>query len=537
MFCVPEPTLGTNPQVPESTPVLATTATANDRVVSDIESQLGDIDIQRGSLSRSGLRLQSEILPDQASRLAWLASVIPSIDGTGIVYTSTVRDAEQVAMWLQYKGIEAKAYHGNVVSDDFADSNVYRIHLEDLLMNNQIKVLVATSALGMGYDKPDLAFVFHYQAPGSVVAYYQQVGRAGRGITNSVGVLLSGEEDHQIQEFFRRSAFPPELHVNDILQALSDSDGLSTTELEAQTNLSRGQIEKALKLLRAENPAPVLKDGGKWLRTPVHYEMDRDRIDHLTNQREQEWREIGEYIATQSCKMEFLGNSLDDSSIVECGICSSCTGEPVVATQVDQNMAHEAGAFLKQSEGEIKPRKRFAAGAFPEYGWSGNIPAELQASEGKFLSRWGDAGWGATVANAKQSDMFGDELVEAMGEMIQNRWQPGVTWVCCVPSLNHPTLVPEFAQKLADRLGLPFYDVVTKSKDNAPQKEQQNSFHQCKNLDGVFHVSPDLPEGDVLLVDDVVDSGWTFTTIAALLRQNRCGQVYPAALASSSVSG
>ncbi|UTS82235.1 RecQ family ATP-dependent DNA helicase [Phaeobacter piscinae] len=523
-------------QVPENTPVLATTATANNRVVNDIINQLGNIGIQRGPLSRAGLRLQSEVLPDQASRLAWLARVIPSLEGTGIVYTSTTRDAEQVAQWLRLKGIAAEAYHGSVESDEFEDSNTYRIHLEDLLMRNRIKVLVATSALGMGYDKPDLAFVFHYQAPGSVVSYYQQVGRAGRGVANSVGVLLSGEEDNQIQDFFRRAAFPPEQHVEDLLQALEDSDGMSTLELEARTNLSRGQIEKVLKLLRAENPSPVIKDANKWQRTPVRYVMDRDRISHLERQRQREWDEVGSYIATQSCKMEFLGKSLDDETVRPCGVCVSCTGVPVISPQIDQNMVHEAGVFLKHSEGVIKPRKRFVPGAFSEYGWSGNIAAALQASEGRFLSRWGDAGWGTTVAKAKHDNLFGDELVEAMSEMIKDRWQPKIDWVCSVPSLNHPTLVPEFAQKLANRLGLPFVDVVTKAKVNAPQKEQQNSFHQCRNLDGVFHVSPEIPAGDVLLVDDVIDSGWTFTTIAALLRQAGCGQVYPAALASSSVS-
>src|SRR5690554_1558272 len=253
--------------LPANTPVLGTTATANNRVVVDIQNQLGNIEIHRGPLIRESLALQTMVLPDQASRLAWLAQVVPTLLGTGIVYTLTVRDAEQVAEWLSANGIDARAYHGNVEHDGFENSNAYRQHLEELLLNNQLKVLVATTALGMGYDKPDLSFVIHYQAPGSIVAYYQQVGRAGRGIEHAVGVLMSGVEDQDIHEFFRDSAFPPEAQVNEILRTLEQSEGLSIRRLEEQTNLRYGQIEKVLKLLSVENPAPVIKEGSRWRRT------------------------------------------------------------------------------------------------------------------------------------------------------------------------------------------------------------------------------------------------------------------------------
>src|SRR5690606_32851836 len=227
--------------LPANTGVLGTTATANNRVVADIQTQLGNIQIHRGPLTRESLALQTMVLPDQASRLAWLVQVIPTLPGTGIVYTLTVRDAEQVAEWLVVNGIDAKAYHGSVDADGFENSNAYRQHLEELLLNNQLKVLVATTALGMGYDKPDLSFVIHYQAPGSIVAYYQQVGRAGRGIAHAVGVLMSGVEDQDIHQFFRESAFPSEAHVNEILWVLEQSDGLSIRSIEEQTNLRHGQ--------------------------------------------------------------------------------------------------------------------------------------------------------------------------------------------------------------------------------------------------------------------------------------------------------
>lgn len=525
-------------QLPANTPVLGTTATANNRVVVDIQQQIGNIQIQRGQLGRDSLSLQTLVLPDQPSRLAWLAQVIPTLPGTGIVYTLTVRDAEQVADWLTQNGIVARAYHGSVEAEGFENSNTYRQHLEGVLLSNQLKVLVATTALGMGYDKPDLSFVIHYQAPGSIVGYYQQVGRAGRGIDRALGVLMSGTEDEDIHEFFRNSAFPSEDHVNQILNLLAQCDGLTIRAIEEQTNLRHGQIEKVLKLLSVENPAPVIKVDSQWRRTPVPYAMDHARIAHLTGQREQEWQEVQAYLTDAGCKMTYLRRALDDVDAAPCGKCSSCLGRPVVDVQIDAPLAHRAASFLKQAEMPIQSKAQVAANAFVEYGFRGNLPQNLRAREGRVLSRWGDAGWGGMVAKHKHANHFGDELVEAMAEMIQQRWQPAPspTWVCCVPSRNHPELVPDFARRLAACLALPFVDAVAKVRDNQPQKGQQNRFHQCRNLDGVFTINQPVPSEAVLLIDDIVDSGWTLAVLAALLQQAGSGAVFPVALSSSSVS-
>ncbi|MDH5785919.1 MAG: RecQ family ATP-dependent DNA helicase [Chromatiales bacterium] len=530
-------------QLPANTPVLGTTATANQRVVEDIQQQIGDVRIQRGALSRESLSLQTMVLPDQPSRLAWLARVIPTLPGTGIVYTLTVRDAEQVAEWLRRNGIDARAYHGSVESEEFLNSNAYRQHLEELLLNNQLKVLVATTALGMGYDKPDLSFVIHYQAPGSIVAYYQQVGRAGRGIEQAYGVLMSGTEDQDIHEFFRNSAFPDEAHVYEILDLLAQVDGLSIRAIEEQTNLRHGQIEKVLKLMSVENPAPVVKVGSQWRRTAVNYEMDHARIAHLTGQREQEWAQVQSYLTDTGCKMVYLRRALDDVNPAPCGKCNSCLARAVVDVGMDAQLAHAAASFLKQAEMVISPRKQVApsdaetARAFPVYQFPRRL-GELQAHEGRVLSRWGDAGWGGLVRDAKHANHFGDDLVEAMAEMIQQRWhpEPAPSWVCCVPSLNHPELVPDFASRLAARLGLPFVDAVEKVHDNQPQKMQQNGFHQCHNLDGVFDITQGYEGQPVFLVDDVIDSGWTLSVIAALLIRAGSGPVFPVALASTSVN-
>lgn len=524
-------------QLPPNTPALGTTATANNRVVEDIRQQLGDISIQRGPLARDSLALDAIPLADQPTRLAWLAEMIPQLVGSGIVYTLTTRDAELVATWLRKNDITAYAYYSGVSLPEIPDTDSAREFLEQSLLTNDIKVLVATTALGMGYDKPDLGFVIHYQMPGSIIGYYQQVGRAGRGINHAVGILLSGVEDRAIHYFFRESAFPSEERVAAVLQVLEEHEGLTLRDIEVHTNLRNKQIEKILKLLVTENPSPVVYQDRLWRRTAVHFSMDRQRIAHLTEQRTRELSEVEHYIATDECKMLFLRRALDEPTSERCGKCSSCLHRPLLNTFLDPERVNSAKIFVRHADLPLILNKQVAPSAFEQYGFNGNFPLNMRGHEGRILSRWGDAGWGTMVAEGKHAGRFQDELVDACAEMILERWhpEPAPTWVCCVPSRAHPSLVPDFTQRLAEKLALPFVDVIAKVMDNYPQKLQQNRYHQCKNLDGVFSISQPLPAGPVLLVDDVVDSGWTLTVLTALLRQSGCPDVYPVALASTSV--
>lgn len=531
--------IGVLRQMPPNTPVLGTTATANDRVIKDINDLLGDVDVQRGALVRPSLCLQAVRMPDQGARLAWLAQNVPALPGTGIVYVLTVRDAEIVASWLNQQGISAHAYYSGATKDGFANSDEYRRFLEERLLENDMKALVATTALGMGYDKPDIGFVIHYQAPGSVVAYYQQVGRAGRAIDSAYGILLSGREDDDIHEYFRRTAFPREEEVNLILRVLGSSDGLTMHELQRRVNMRQGQIEKVLKLLSLESPAPVIKEGQHWKRTAVSFRMDRERMRHLTRQREEEWQEVLDYINTRGCLMAYLQKTLNDPHAAECGRCANCMGKPVVAAEFDHALAVSAYRFLRHNEFPIKPRKKIPVGALEKFEFPRNLPADLRASEGRVLSRWNDAGWGIQVAEDKQNGRFRDDLVEAITDMYRHRWrpEPAAEWVVCVPSQRHPELVPDFARRLAQRLELPFVDAIHKIRENQPQKMQENSFHQCRNLDGAFSVPCSVPDSPVLLVDDIMDSGWTVTILAVLLHRAGSGPVYPVALASTSTGG
>ena len=436
--------------IPSNVPIIGTTATANDRVVNDVRTQLGDIEIQRGGLIRETLELQTIRLPTQAERLAWLAEYIHELPGTGIIYALTKRDAEQVASWLTEQRVDARAYYSGATCEGFENSTAYRQDLEAKLLGNEIKALVATTALGMGYDKPDLGFVVHYQAPGSVVAYYQQVGRAGRGIERAIGILMSGDEDSEIHEYFRRTAFPKENWVSAVLTALDESDGLSIREMESAVNLRQGQIEQVLKYLSVANPAPVLKQGSKWHRTPVAYSLDRKNIERLTGQRLQEWQEVQRFLDEQGCLMEFLARALDDKDPRPCGRCANCLGEEsVVGKTFKQSTAISAARFLRQSELPLKCNKQVPKDAFQNYEFRGTIPGELRANTGRILSRWGDAGWGRIVAEDKEAGRFRHELVAATVELINDRWQPNPppAWVTCVPSLSNRHLVPGFASR------------------------------------------------------------------------------------------
>lgn len=448
--------------------------------------------------------------------------------------------------WLRSKGHNVEAYHSKINGggEDEAQSKGVgrREQLEDLLLNNGVKALVSTVALGMGFDKPDLGFVIHFQRPGSVVHYYQQVGRAGRAVEHAFGIMLSGEEDKEISGYFIRTAFPPQANVDEVLRALNAAaGGLSVSALERHINLHRGSIEKVLKLLATETPSPVAKMGSAWHATPVRYEMDHVRIRHLCEIREAEQAQMLEYLKTSDCLMQFLGRALDDPEAAPCGKCANCQGHAVVPISVNSALTNEAAVFLKRNFQPIESRKRWPAKAvFVHYPFNTlNIEEHIRAAEGRALSLWGDAGWGQLVREGKYtSGRYAEELVEGSLQMI-DAWRPTPTptWVTCVPSLTHPDLVPDFATRLAGRMGLPFVPCVKKVRQNSQQKTMQNSYQQVNNLDGVFNIdSAAMPKGSVLLVDDMVDSRWTITVVAALLRHAGCAAVHPLALALNSQS-
>lgn len=561
-------------RLPANVPVLATTATANGRVIEDVKAQLGGVvDVSRGSLVRESLYLQNIRLDRQEDRLAWLAETLPRMDGTGVIYALTVRDAERVARWLRTCGISAYAYSGSCTPPPDMDSSfraelerddkyvaakasekeedvsaAYRVFLEDALLANRIKVLVATSALSMGFDKPDMKFVIHYQRPKSVVDYYQQVGRAGRGVASACGILLNGAEDDEIAEYFIGSAFPAEDVVNLVLKTLLSGDGMSRNDLQKALNLKWGKIEQVLKFVMSEVPQPIVKNGSKYCATPaaVNYTVPVDRIARFTTQLRQELAHMDEYVRYDGCLMDFLCQELESPMETHaCGHCQCCNPGQKVGFTAQSSLTQRAADFLRKSHVPIKPRakwmdKESVQDVF-EVGKYLAIPESLRMDAGLALTSYGSGEWGRLVIDGKyhaKPSCFDDHLVAACVEMYGN-WKPAKkpTWVTCVPSLRHPDLVPGFARRFAAAVGLPFVPCVVKIRETEEQKKQANSFMQQNNLISVFGLSGNVPQGDCLLIDDMVDSKWTLTIVSAILRQAGVASVTPMVLADSSTAG
>jgi ATP-dependent DNA helicase RecQ len=504
--------------LPDGVPVLCTTATANDRVVEDVVAQLGhDLLLLRGTLDRRSLALDVLHLPTQAERLAWLAQAIPMLPGTGIVYALTIDDARRVAAWLAAHGIAARAYTG----DDPLEG---RLEVESMLQNNELKCVVATSALGMGYDKPDLAFVVHFQMPGSAIAYYQQVGRAGRALENAVAIGLVGHEDRQIQDYFINTAFPPRPEAEQVMALLDEDEWMTTRSLERDVNMRHARLENMLKILEVEGV--VERNRGKWRRTPREWEYPQARVEGVTAARRAEQDRMREYLEGSGCRMEFLQLELNDPSAAPCGRCSWCTGDHLVPVEIDRELAREAVAFLRGRTLSLEPRKQWPDGK--------KIAVEQRAEVGHILSHYADGGWGTQVKEQREAGAYSDEVAWALADLVaKQKFDPDVEWVTCVPSLRSPELVADLARRVADRLRLPFAAVVTKAKEAAPQREMSNSAQQCANVLGAFALIGPMPKGAVLLIDDLVDSGWTMTVIAALVREHGGGAVHPTLLAQS----
>jgi ATP-dependent DNA helicase RecQ len=375
----------------------------------------------------------------------------------------------------------------------------------------------------MGYDKPDLGFVVHYQAPGSVIAYYQQVGRAGRALDRADVVLLRGREDRRIQDFFIEQAFPPKDRVDRVLEAL-DHEPATTNELMGVVNLGKGRIEAMLKVLDVEGA--VTREGTKWSRTPDStWRYDGERYAHVTQLRRHEQEAMAAFGADGRCLMRALREELDDPDPRDCGLCAVCT-EPRFDDPLDPALTREAALHLR-SRPLVLDTKKMAPD--PE-GRMRKLGEDVRAEEGRALARLGDGGWDPLVQRGRAQGRFDDELVEAAAEAV--RALPA-QWVAAVPSKRSGALVPDFAQRLAHALNLPFHDVLARVGDHPPQREMTNSVQQVANVRGEFAVTDPPPPGACLLVDDVRFSGWTLAMVAGQLRRKGANAVYPFALSTA----
>ena len=504
-------------------PVLATTATANERVTVDVAAQIGDDTLTlRGTLDRESLALSVVSLADTAQRLAWLVVELAATQGSGIVYCLTVSEVDRVTAFLQSEGIDAAGYTG-------ATPPAEREQVEARLRANELRCVVATSALGMGYDKGDLAFVIHLGSPGSPIAYYQQVGRAGRAIESARAVLLPTAGDRDIWNYFDATAFPPQQLVEQVLAAIEADGPITVPNLELAVNLSRGRLEALLKVLDVDGA--VVRDGTGWTRTAAPWAYDTERLAGVAAARKAEQASMVEYARITTCRMRFLREALDDPDAADCGRCDNCTGTSSERLLPADRVA-AAQADLRSADFLIEPRKQWPRGIAQR---SGNIAASRRAEVGRALSFGTDPGW-STVVRAAVDGTDGPvdgELVAGVVAVLKRwPWADRPTWVCPVPSRSHPLLIDSLADRIASVGKLQLVRALVRCDDRPPQRRMENSAMQASNVLGALAVvTPDgLPRGPVLLVDDTTGSGWTLTVAADALLDAGVDAVLPLVL-------
>jgi ATP-dependent DNA helicase RecQ len=523
--------------------VLATTATANARVTRDVAEQLGagqdqsDVLVLRGALDRESLHLAVVSLPTAHQRLAWLAARLldGGWPGSGIIYTLTVAAAYETAAFLRDQGIDVAAYSGR-------DEQAQRLQAEDDLLANRVKALVATSALGMGFDKPDLGFVVHLGAPQSPVAYYQQIGRAGRSVATAQVILLPGREDRDIWAYFASLAFPPEYQVRAALTALADAGRpLSTTALETRVDLSRGRLESMLKVLDVDGV--VRRTAGGWEATGEPWTYDQDRYERVAQERVREQQAMLAYQATDACRMEYLRRELDDPEAARCGRCDNCTGQRQ-DQEVPQASADAARQRLLRPGVVVEPRRMWPPG-MKDLGISsasGKIPADRAAQPGRALGRLTDVGWGTTLrallADQAPDGPVTDQLVDAVVKVLTAwDWTERPAGVVTLPSRTRPVLITSLGQRIAQVGRLTYLGSLGYANPDGPGPRRHNSAQRLRSLWEAFTVPDDLRgaftqlTGPLLLIDDRIETGWTMTVAAKHLLEAGATAVLPLALA------
>ena len=510
-------------RLPAGVPVLAATATANARVEADVAGQIGArTRTFRGSLDRPSLHLAVADVPTAAEQLAWLHAWAVEHPGPGIVYCLTVSEVERVASHLAAQGLAAAAYTGSTPAAE-------REAIEAGLDAGSLACVVATSALGMGYDNPRLAYVVHLGSPSSPIAYYQQVGRAGRGGVDAHVVLVPTRAEADIWAYFDATAMPRREVVDEVLRVLERHGPCSVVDLEAMVNLRRGRLEALLKVLDVEGA--VVRDGSAWARTDRAWSYDTDRYEQLAAARRAEQEAMRAYQRTGGCRLRFLRDQLDDPAADDCGRCDNCTGTRVDG-RVDAAAVAEARRALRGAVVVVEPRKQWPRGL---EGRRGNIPPQLRAEEGRALAFGNDPGWSEVLAPllAAADAPPDDELLRGVAACLKAwPWGRRPEWVTWVPSRSRPRLVEGLAARLAEVGRMELVEAVRRVRiDAPPQERMENSATQAANVLDAFAFGRvgggELPVGPGLVVDDTLRSGWTMTVVAAGLREAGSGLVLP----------
>ncbi|TGN63136.1 ATP-dependent DNA helicase RecQ [Nocardioides eburneiflavus] len=526
-------------ELPSGIPVLATTATANQRVTDDVAEQLGvhadgtsdaAVLVQRGTLDRESLRLGVVRLKTPEQRLAWLADHLAEQPGSGIVYCLTVAATQEVAGYLRDRGLEVAAYSGQTEPDE-------RHALEQALVDGRVKALIATSALGMGFDA-SLGFVINLGAPQSPVAYYQQVGRAGRGTDDATVVLLPQVEDRDIWAYFASLGFPREEQVRETLAALAASDRpMSTATLETRVELGRNRLESMLKVLDVDGAVQRVQGG--WVATGRPWTYDAERYARVAEAREREQQAMLGYLRTTECRMRYLREQLDDPEAADCGRCDNCGGVTLSSSVSDAAVA-EAGQRLSRPGVVLEPRRMWPT-ALANLGLDLKGKIAAGAEPGRTVARLTDLGHGQALRALFREDTPDGPVPPGLAQAVMDvmkdwspEWASRPDAIVVVESATRPTLVGDLAEGLSRVMQVPVVGTwAIRDPSVPPRAGASNSAQRVAAVRRRGGLDAEVPPGaTVLLVDDQVATGWTLTVAATAIRAAGAAAVLPLALAA-----
>lgn len=499
--------------MPENVPILATTATATKRVQEDIQKQMGSKCISiRGDLLRDNFNLKVITLSQNESKMVYIKNYLDITDGNGIIYTGTRSRTEIYAQWLNASNIPSKAYHGRTDSDE-------RKLIENGLMENKWKCVVSTNALGMGMDKPDIRFIIHEQIPASPIHYYQEIGRGGRDGKDTDLILLYNEElDLDLPRSFINTSKPSTREYNEVIDLIKSSEQ-GEIDIIKQTNLKQTQVRNILADLLEQGVCNKNHSSRKYsyIFGKVYKHNSNQKLRDL---KLKELELMVDYTTTKSCRMLFLCNYLGDQTNTPCGKCDICK-DSIENYEISNEEYEEVNNFNKNNHPVLPV----------------SVNSEI-IKDGYAYNYYGTTQVGSIIHKCKYENggYFPETLVNGVAKIISNELQDFTfDKIFFVPPTVSGDLVEKFARRLSEKVSIPISNGLIKLAETDPQKIFESGHRKIANVKGKFSLDEnEIIEGkNVLIIDDVYDSGSTLKEICKVMELHGAKIVIPLTIAKT----